>query len=81
MNYHEICFSSLDYLHIPILLINQNCIIEHINTCGKNLFKKLEVSNLNISTTSKLKIPKYFSSEVKSFIDNKFTELITEKKL
>ncbi|KEI06636.1 histidine kinase [Clostridium botulinum] len=81
MNYHEICFSSLDYLHIPILLINQNCIIEHINTCGKYLFKKLEVSNLNISTSSKLKIPKYFNSEIKSFIDNKFTELITEKKI
>ncbi|KGM98092.1 histidine kinase [Clostridium novyi A str. 4552] len=81
MNYGEICFSLLNYLETPIILIDTNYKIQNINENGIKIFKQLEPYNLNIKNNLNLKIPYELKTLIEDFSNTNLTEVITDKKI
>ncbi|KGN03251.1 histidine kinase [Clostridium novyi A str. 4570] len=79
MDYKEICFSLLNSLETPIVIIDNNYKIKNINENGVKILKKLNPINLNIKNSLDLKFPYEIQILINEFINSDLTEFITEK--
>ncbi|WP_039245311.1 hypothetical protein [Clostridium novyi] len=79
MDYKEICFSLLNSLETPIIIIDNNYKIKNINENGVKILKKLNPINLNIKNNLNLKLPNELEILIKKFINSNLNELMKEK--
>ena len=79
MDYEEICFSLLNSLDTPIILIDTNYKITNINENGIKFFKKLDPLSLDTKNNVNLKIPNSLKPLIKEFINSDLIEITKEK--
>lgn len=79
MDCSEMCFSLLNYLETPMILVNTNYEIKDINENGVKILKQIEPLNLTIENKFNLKIPLQLKTLIKELKNSSKTKIIKEK--